>query len=38
VRRQRWGVAKNLAARIGVRKEWERWLEGAGASAFGRVD
>jgi len=31
-------VAKDLAARFGVRKEWERWVAGAGTGAVGRVD
>ena len=38
VRRRRRGVAKDLAARFGVRKEWERWMEEAGTGALGRVD
>jgi hypothetical protein len=37
-RRQRRGVAKNQAARFGVRKEWERWMERAGTGEIGRVD
>jgi hypothetical protein len=31
-------VAKDLAARFGVKKEWERWMAGAGTGAVGRVD
>jgi hypothetical protein len=31
-------VAKDLEARFGVRKEWERRVKGAGTGAFGRVD
>ncbi len=31
VRRKRRGESKELAARFGVEKEWERWAAGAGA-------